>query len=260
MRRLIFSLFSVIFFLSAVGCSFHIHHICSQIFDREKTVEWELAKNTVVNLKQLSSTETKENTLGCLFYEQEQQETLTNRDLNRSSQATAIRLYGNSSLLFNDAYPLTPNSPDECLINIPVALELFGDSNVYDAVITWQNKDYTVKGVLPESELPLFIVETNQSSDTFSYLYCKQFDPLLGEETMNAYFLANNINASESAMTMSHKNLMSLITKENTYYEILFLRNLKDIVTFGHMLVFLSLLTTILLFSMWRQYRGKGKI
>lgn len=254
MRRLILPALTVIVALSTIFTGFQISRFVKNITGRNQTTQWELEKNSTFNLLSLSADNSREeSTLKTLFYRQEQKELLTNQDFNRSIQATVICLYGNSSLLFNGSYPLTPDSPTECLISEAAALQLFGDSQVSDGTITWENQTYTIKGILPESEIPLLVVESRLSSDTFSYLYCKQFDSSLGEETMNAYFLSHNIYATQNTMNLHQKNLMSLVTKENTYYEILFLRDLNNILTWSHMLVFLLLLVGILLFTMWWQ-------
>ncbi len=197
--------------------------------------EWKLKKNTSINLSKWKKVlENEENTIGILLYSQEDDCLVKNTDLNREELTRTIKLYGNSAILFPDYYPLNVNDKAECLISQTLAEKLFGDTNVYGVVVTFNQKDYLVRGVIRE-EGNFFMYECDKSEDTFQYAYAKQFDDtVLGDEPINAFFLSQNVNGSKVVLSPRQENLQMLIAKENTYYELFYLRNLKQALNWGH--------------------------
>lgn len=199
-----------------------------------KCYEWQLQKGCEISiLHAMDNAQDEDSTLSCLFYKQEPLCKVKNLDLNRDRLTTVMKVYGNTALLFPHEYPLNPSDTTECLVSESLAKELFGDTAVYGIAITYEGKDYIVRDVI-KNERSFLVIESDKEEDTFDYMYSQQFDDTLGDEAVNAYFLANGINGTKVILSPREKELESLIVKDNTYYEILYLRNLKYAMDWGH--------------------------
>lgn len=77
-------------------------------------------------------------------------QTLTNKYLKRSIQADVILLCGNSELLFEDCRVPAKKDSQGCVIDEAAAWELFGSTNVEGKEISFQEKSYTIRKVIPE--------------------------------------------------------------------------------------------------------------
>lgn len=202
-----------------------------------KCYEWQLQKGCEISLRSaMENAQNEESALGCLFYKEEPSCTVKNKDLNRDRLTTVMKVCGNTALLFPNEYPLNQSDTTECLVSETLAKELFGDTAVYGIAVTYEGKDYIVRDVIKD-ERSFLVFESDKEEDTFDYMYSKQFDDTLGDEAVNAYFLANGVNGTKVILSPHERELETLLIKDNTYYEILYLRNLKYAMDWGHICI-----------------------
>lgn len=224
--------------------------------------EWQLQKGCEISLSgAMENAQDEESTLGCLFYKEEPSCTVMNKDLNRERLTTVMKICGNSSLLFPNEYPLNRSDTTECLVSETLAKELFGDTAVYGIAVTYNGKDYIVRDVIKD-ERSFLVYESDKDEDIFDYMYSELFDDTLGDEAVNAYFLQNEINGTKVILSPREMELETLLLKDNTYYEILYLRNLKHAMNWGHICIAAVLAIIFLMHATFIRYlriKNKGE-
>ena len=89
-------------------------------------------------------------------------ESLNNKEFNRSTAVTMLFIYGNSGLLFHGENPLTQEDTDGCLISEGTAWDLFGNTNVVGKEISYGEKKYYIRGVIKEAS-PLCVLEADKN-------------------------------------------------------------------------------------------------
>ena len=80
-----------------------------------------------------------------------------NPELGRAMNGPALMLFGNSSLIFHSTGELFADDTAGCLLSTAAAWELFGEPRVSKGAVSWQGKNYIVRGVF-EDETPQVVI------------------------------------------------------------------------------------------------------
>ncbi len=80
-----------------------------------------------------------------------------NPELGRTMNGPVLMLFGNSSLIFHSTGELFADDTAGCLLSTSAAWELFGETHVSKGIISWQGKNYMVRGVF-EDETPQTVI------------------------------------------------------------------------------------------------------
>lgn len=121
---------------------------------------------------------------------------LTNPYLGRKAKVLAVTLWGN----MRDTIPMALLSGNYvyqedtygCVLDSETAYELFGTITAVNNELLYKNNPYIVRGVV-KSSVPVFLVQSSKSSETFSNLELKITDKGKGKEEMYAAaFLAGS--------------------------------------------------------------------
>lgn len=89
--------------------------------------------------------------------------TIENRNLYRVvNDVSKLSVYGSTSLLFNNAPILEKEDQTGCLIDGETAMKLFGMTDVVGHVVRYLDKEYIIRGVIPEVS-PVFVTQINSN-------------------------------------------------------------------------------------------------
>lgn len=73
-------------------------------------------------------------------------------EYGRQAEADAVYLCGDSRLLFDQNVYIDENDKAGCLISADTAYKLFGNTNIRDVPVIFQEKEYTVRGIIKDME------------------------------------------------------------------------------------------------------------
>lgn len=101
----------------------------------------------------MKKNEDSEEKIPMMFYHINKKQTLLNHELNQECDALIYKIKGSSDLLFPDEALLHSDDKKGCLISQEAAWELFRDDSVVGATLTFQEEDYTIRGVIKSKEI-----------------------------------------------------------------------------------------------------------
>lgn len=103
----------------------------------------------------------------------------------RSTESTVLKIRGKTSVVFGGFAPLTEEDSEGCCLDEQIALELFGSTDVYGSQLEYEEKTYTVRGVLkdynglivirPRAGEPTGRITIKTSEDTASSSQSREF-------------------------------------------------------------------------------------
>ncbi len=190
-----------------------------------------------------SSSIKEEETIAITLFSEEKGQIISNKYFNRFTEVKAISIFGSSTLLFPNSYPLEKEDLTGCLIDIHTAWELFGDVDVVGANIDYQNKTYEIRGLL-NHPVPVFLYESPMSPPSlkeeeenilFSQVAAKALHPSDKKEVAQKLRNLYNLEGQESILNFGripdfnlswkeHKSaLWYLILKESNCVETVYL-------------------------------------
>lgn len=87
-----------------------------------------------------------------------------NNELNRSADVNTLFVKGDSSLVYDNAWNLSEDDIESCLLSENVAYQLYGQNNVTGTTITYNGRSLIVRGIIKESD-DLLIVQALSDTD-----------------------------------------------------------------------------------------------
>lgn len=106
----------------------------------------------------------------------------------KTAIVTVCHLNGSSEYVIPYGKSLKEGDEDGCLIGAETAYRLFGSTDVEGLTVTYQNKDYRIRGVIGEPS-QILIVEEQEESALFMYLSMCTYGEIQPENFLNRYGL-----------------------------------------------------------------------
>lgn len=91
-------------------------------------------------------------------------------ELYRTAKVTAMVISGESRLILDSSWNLTANDKTGCLIDETTAYALFGDTDVVGQVIKFDNKEYTIRGLVKKAEKVIVVQSTSATKAVMNYI------------------------------------------------------------------------------------------
>jgi len=91
-------------------------------------------------------------------------------ELYRTANVTAMVISGESRLILGSSWNLTANDKTGCLIDKTTAYALFGDTEVVGQVIQFDNKEYTIRGLVEKAEKEIVVQSTSVTKAVMNYI------------------------------------------------------------------------------------------
>lgn len=158
-----------------------------------------------------------------VFFAEEKGQSIYNPCFFRQAEVTAIKVAGESALLFPESYSLEFSDKDGCLLSRSAALSLFGDTEVIGADVIFHGVNYKVRGIVND-EKNIFVYEGSAAAKTgniegggkrFDHLLIKVKDHDGGKRDAQQVFLTLEISGK-----MGKFNWKELIAGEKSCVEI----------------------------------------
>jgi hypothetical protein len=89
---------------------------------------------------------------------------IDNPAVGRHSKVNVILVNGELDLLFPGCF-LTPQRPDDCVLDQKTAYALFGDTDIVGLKVTYGDKEYTVAKVIA-CDNPVFLIQSTSPNDS----------------------------------------------------------------------------------------------
>ncbi len=90
---------------------------------------------------------------------------ISNKDLNRTSEVQRLEVCGRTDIIFPNEIPLEREDKSGCLIDKVTAMDLFGNIDIIGTNIQLGDKDYTVRGVM-ETDEQVFVTQIRSTEET----------------------------------------------------------------------------------------------
>lgn len=155
-----------------------------------------ISKSSLTNVLERSDRDTDENSMSLTAWNTEYDVLLTNPNLGRSATVLAITLWGDmktpipmSLLAGNYVYQ---EDYSGCVLDSKTAYTLFGTKNAIGNELIYNNNSYIVRGIV-KCDVPIFLLQSYKSNETFSNLEIKLSNHYRGIEEMTVTnFLSDN--------------------------------------------------------------------
>ncbi len=145
-------------------------------------------------------------------WKEEKEQSLSNPDLGRSTNAAAINVLGSPALLFPTAPPLEPEDRQGCVIDRNTAQILFGSAAPVGSVVQYENRRLTVRGVV-DNPHPVIIMLSETQETELQYLTLRLPEGVPSWEALtefsNRHGLPGNWNSTDFGKWLS--GLFSLL-------------------------------------------------
>ena len=150
-----------------IWCCGHAFHLSSVLTDDRPPVIYYLDSGmTLSQLKEMKESEDAlDDAVPFSSYGRLEDQTFDNPELGRTMTGPALLLFGDSSLIFHSTGELFADDKNGCLLSTSAAWQLFGESYVSRGLLSWQGRDYTVRGVF-EDETPQIVISASEDKSS----------------------------------------------------------------------------------------------
>ena len=160
-----------------IWCLGHAFYLSSVLTDDRPPVIYYLDEGmTLSQLKEMKESEDAlDDAVPFSSYGRLEHQNFENPELGRTLTGPALLLFGDSSLIFHSDGELFADDKAGCLLSTAAAWQLFGESHVTSGVISWQGRDYTVRGVFDDETPQVVISVPVIKTDTASAVPAEEF-------------------------------------------------------------------------------------
>lgn len=137
------------------------------------------------------------------FFREENEQWLTNEDLNRRVKGSVTLACGNTQLLFPESSVLMREDEEGCLLGEELAYELFGNKEAAGGKLLLDGRELEVRGILQEEPKAIVVqasMDAEASDEAFAFLAVRLKDGQTAEEVQsdfaNHYGIQGRIIAS----------------------------------------------------------------
>lgn len=168
MRRLEYSLLMAVLTIIVIYALFLAEDACQGRKQAKNFVQLALTTepDNAKSLEKLCAKMTEEG-ISFAFWKDTNYRYIQNPDYARTAEVTARAVRGNTGCIFQESNGLRMGDKDVCLIDRKTAILLFGTAQVIGKQVIYQEKKYSIQGILQEQK-ELFVYTCEYESEEIS--------------------------------------------------------------------------------------------
>ena len=159
MMKWIKAAFKYLLLALMIWCLGHAFSLSSTLTDDRPPVIYYLDDGMTLNqLKEMKDSEDAlDDAVSFSSYGRMENQSFSNPELGRTMTGPALLLFGDSSLIFHSTGELFADDDAGCLLSSEAAWQLFGETFVSQGTISWQGKEYIVRGIFKDEKAQVVV-------------------------------------------------------------------------------------------------------